>query len=135
MVSTAGNRRIKRTAAQNKDEMSEGFDAIGELVALCERDGFIPKYYVDKPKDKVDRVIKDMQVYTHDLITEELGLENLIENSVKALQREREKILEAAVDEQQKEDELFNYDAAAPNQLTDQDFVDFYNEEGEDEDE
>jgi hypothetical protein len=49
----------KWTAAQNKTEEAELIDSIGELVALCETDGFIPRYYVDSPKDKVDRVIQD----------------------------------------------------------------------------
>ena len=59
------------TAVQNKEDNSEGIDSIGQLVAICEKDGFIPRYYVDQPKDKVDRVIEDMQQYTHDLVTEE----------------------------------------------------------------
>lgn len=132
MVSTVGNCRITRTAAQNKEETGEAVDSIGELVAICERDGFIPKFYVDQPNDKVDKVIKDMQHYTHDLVTEELGLENLIENSVKSLQRERERIQAAANDvgdsEQQEEEELFNYDVPF---LSDQDLIDFRDEEEE----
>ena len=39
-----------------------------ELVALCEREGFIPRYYVDTPNDKVDRTIQDLQTYTQTLI-------------------------------------------------------------------
>jgi hypothetical protein len=50
----------KWTAAQNKAENGEYVDSISELVALCERDGFIPRYYVDTPQDKVDRVIQDL---------------------------------------------------------------------------
>lgn len=112
------------TAAQLKEKEQEGIDSVGELVAICERDGFIPRYYVDQPKDKVDRVIQDMQVYTHDLITEELGLENLIENAVASLQRERESIQAAAATdvEAEAEDELFKYNQ---DELEDQDYVDF----------
>jgi hypothetical protein len=47
----------KFTAAQNKAESGEYVDSVSELVAVCEKDGFIPRYYIDEPKDKVDRVI------------------------------------------------------------------------------
>ena len=53
----------KFTAAQNKAEQGEYVDSISEFVALCEKDGFIPRYYVDGPQDKVDRVIEDMKFY------------------------------------------------------------------------
>ena len=116
----------KFTAAQNKEETGEAVDSIGELVALCERDSFIPKYYIDKPNDKVDRVIQDMQQYTYNLVTEELGLSNLIENSIKALERERESILAAAEtaenSDQKYEDELFDYNNKI---ITDEDFMEF----------
>lgn len=51
----------KFTAAQNKGENGEAVDSISELVMMCEKDGFIPRYYVDQPKDKVDRVLQDLQ--------------------------------------------------------------------------
>ena len=125
----------KFTAAQNKEAEEQGIDSIGQLVAICEKDSFIPKYYVDKPQDKVDRVLQDMQEYTHDLVTDELGLGNLIENSLKALEREKEAIAAAAEmdetrQEQQEEDRLFDY---ADEQLTDQDFIDIQKEMEEDE--
>jgi hypothetical protein len=47
----------KFTAAQNKAESGEFIDSIGELVALCEKEGFIPRYYIDEPNDKVDRTL------------------------------------------------------------------------------
>jgi hypothetical protein len=50
----------KWTAQQNKEEGNDTIDSIGEIVAICERDGFIPKYYTDTPKDKADRVLQDM---------------------------------------------------------------------------
>lgn len=42
------------TAAQQKETTEGVVDSVGELVAMCERDKFIPRYYVDKPADKVD---------------------------------------------------------------------------------
>lgn len=126
----------KFTAAQNKEEQGEYVDSIGELVAICEKEGFIPKFYIDSPNDKVDRVIQDMQQYTHDLVTEELGLANLIENSIKSLERERESIKSAAEGtedfEQEQEEKLFSTEGT---QLLDSDFIDFFDSDIEEEDE
>ena len=111
------------TAAQNKAEQGEYVDCICELVQICEEQGFIPRYYTDGPQDKVDKIILDMQKYTHDLVTEEMGLGNLIENAIKQLQDEREAIREAASKEDGDEDDaLFNFDPVA---ITDKDMEDF----------
>jgi hypothetical protein len=48
------------TALQNKTDTKDFIDSIGELVELCEQQGYIERYYVDKPKDKVDLTIADM---------------------------------------------------------------------------
>lgn len=74
----------KFTAQQNKEEKGEYVDSISELVALCERDGFIPRYYVDTPQDRVDRVIQDLEEYTRTLVLEELHLGPLIEKAIRA---------------------------------------------------
>lgn len=104
----------KFTAAQNKAENGEIVDSISELVMMCEKDGFIPRYYEDAPRDKVDRVLQDLQEYTRSLITEETNIGNLIENAVKQIQedkaREAENIADAASDEDILEDALFNDD-------------------------
>jgi hypothetical protein len=50
----------KFTAAQNKAESGEYVDSISELVELCEKQGYIERFYVDDPNDKVDATIKDM---------------------------------------------------------------------------
>ena len=103
----------KWTAAQSKTSETEVVDSIGELVAMCEKDGFIPRFYVDGPQDKVDRVIQDMQIFTRQLVTDELGLGNLIENSIKNLEKEKESIEAAANagenNETAEEDKLFDY--------------------------
>lgn len=80
----------KFTAAQNKAESGEYVDSVGELVMLCEKDGFIPRYYVGEPNDKVDQTIIDMKRYTKTLITEETNLGNLIEEAIKNNQKEDE---------------------------------------------
>jgi len=74
------------TAAQNKTEEGDFVDSVGELVAICEKEGFIPRYYVTDPNDKVDENLRDMQRYTKVLITEETNLGNLIEQTIKKLE-------------------------------------------------
>lgn len=119
----------KFTAAQNKAEQGEYVDSISELVALCETDGFIPRYYTDGPQDNVDHVLLDMQHYTKQLVTEEMGLGNLIENAIKQLEKDRE--AQSAVettDDEDNFDKMYDYDAV---ELTDQDFSDLYKFEEE----
>ncbi len=115
----------KFTAAQNKTDSGNVVDSISELVALCEADGFIPRYYVEQPNDKVDRTIQDIQAYTHQLVTEEMNLGDLIENAVRQIQKDKEKEAlhdaEAASDDDQFESELFDTDKK--QFLTDQDYT------------
>lgn len=101
----------KFTAAQNKAEQGEYVDSISELVAICERDGFIPRYYVDTPQDKVDRTIQDLQEYTTNLITEEMHLGALIERAVHQMESDNDKDdLEDEIDEEEAlEKELYEH--------------------------
>ena len=78
----------KFTAAQNKAESGEFVDSVGELIALAEKYGYIETFYVDKPNDKVDITIKDMQRYTRRLIEEETNLNELIEAAIERNNRE-----------------------------------------------
>jgi hypothetical protein len=50
----------KFTAAQNKAESGEFVDSVGELIELCEKQGYIERFYIDQPNDKVDLTIQDM---------------------------------------------------------------------------
>ena len=72
----------KFTAAQNKAENGEFVDSVGELIALCEKDGYIEKFYVDGPQDKVDVTIQDMQRYTRRLVEEETNLNELLQAAI-----------------------------------------------------
>lgn len=114
----------KFTAAQNKSESGNAVDSISELVMLCEKDGFFPRYYVDGPQDKVDRTLQDIQNYTHQLVVDEMNLGNLIENAVKQIQIDKEKEAiheaDAANDDEIFEAELFDEDKKAF--LNDEDF-------------
>ena len=97
--------------AQQHDETTDAIDSIGELVAICERDGFIPKYFVEGPKDKADRVLQDMQKYTKDLIENESGLSIMMERALKQIDDEEARIKAAAeAGEDADEEAMFNYD-------------------------
>lgn len=74
-----------------KEANEDSMDSIGALVALCEAEGFIPRFYIDQPNDQVDATLQDLQNYTRSLIFNELNLGNLIENAVKAMVQEEEK--------------------------------------------
>lgn len=125
----------KFTAAQNKAESGEYVDSISELIMICEKDGFIPRYYTDGPQDKVDYVIQDLQDYTHTLITEEMHLGALIEKAVKKIEEDRLKELEDEIDDLD-EDEAFERELFAKNdeEMSLEDYRDFklFEEEQED---
>lgn len=73
----------KFTAAQNKAEQGEFVDSVGELIEMCEKQGYIERYYIDSPNDKVDFTIQDMQRYTRTLIEEETNLSTMIEAALR----------------------------------------------------
>lgn len=126
----------KWTAAQNKTEENELIDSVGELVALCERDGFIPKYYVDSPQDKADRVLQDMQIYTKELIENESGLSIMMERAVSQIEEEEARIKAAAeLGEDGDEEAMFNYDKPAFDFDDYSEFKDFEEELAEEDEE
>ena len=121
----------KFTAAQNKAEQGEYVDSISELVMICETDGFIPRYYVDEPKDKVDRVLQDLQNYTRTLVTEEMNLGNLIENAIKQIEIDKEKEAQGDAEAANDEDLLDNllFSDQAESVINDEDISRFYDQE------
>lgn len=116
------NKSAKFTAAQNKADSGEFVDSVGELVYLAEEMGFIPRFHADEPKDIVDVTLKDMKGYSYRLITEEMGLGNMIEAALQQMIREQEKE-EGDLDEN---DEFLDPDASGV--LDDIDHEDYYNE-------
>ena len=78
----------KFTAAQNKAETGEFIDSIGELIELCEKEGYIERYYIESPKDRVDLTIADMQRYTRTLIEEETNLPIMVEKALREIDKE-----------------------------------------------
>ena len=78
----------KFTAAQNKAESGDFVDSIGELIELCEKQGYIERYYIESPKDRVDLTIADMQRYTRTLIEEETNLPVMVEKALREIDKE-----------------------------------------------
>ena len=115
------------TAHQNKQENGEYIDSIAELVELCEKEGYIERFYIDDPNDKVDITIRDMQKYTRDLVEKETNLSVMIEQAIKANMKEDE-------DEEDGDEIIFEDDLI---EVSDSDFEEFQNflEEEQDEEE
>ena len=117
-VSESVRKSAKVTAAQNKEQKSDYVDSVGELVAMCERDGFIPRFATDIPQDKVDLTLKDMNSYVHKLVTQDLGFGQQIEDALKKIQ----------IQQQMRESEETSkmMDGETP-ELIDEDYEEFYN--------
>ena len=111
------------TAVQNKGESGDFIDSIGELVAICEKQGFIPQYYVEGPQDKVDKTLQDLQHYTRTLVTEEMNLGNMIESSLREIVKDREREAQVNVEDGDDEDEELSYDQ--DEELTQEDYEEY----------
>ena len=117
-VSESLRKSAKFTAAQNKEQKNDYVDSVGELVAMCERDGFIPRYATDIPQDKVDLTLKDMNSYVNKLVTQDLGFGQQIEDALKKIQIQRE------MAEAEETEKLI--EGKTP-ELIDEDYEEFYN--------
>ena len=113
----------KFTAAQNKAETGEFVDSIGELIELCEKEGYIERYYIESPKDKVDLTIADMQRYTRTLIEEETNLPLMVEKALREIDKEDKSNAENEETDIIDDIDLSLEDLEAT--LKDQDFSDF----------
>ena len=109
-VSESLRKTGKFTAAQNKTAKSDYVDSIGQLVSICELQGFIPRFATDIPQDKVDLTLQDMKGYLHKLVTQDLGFGQQIEDSLKKIMLQKE-MNEAA--DQNEDPELQDEDFAA----------------------
>ena len=75
-----------------------------------------------------------MKFYTRTLVTEEMGLGNLIENAVKRLEKKQEQEAEEVNNpEETEEEKLFDYNNNIA--ITDGDFQDFFDWEEQEEEE
>jgi len=111
-VSESLRKTAKFTAAQNKDDKDEYVDSVGELISMCEKEGFIPRFVTDIPQDKVDATLKDMNDYVKKLVTQDLGFGQQIENALKKIQIQKEM------------EESFDQDVV---ELNDNDFEEYHN--------
>lgn len=120
----------KFTAAQNKAEEGDFVDSVGELIEMCEKKGYIERFYIESPNDRVDLTIQDMQRYTRTLIEEETNLSNMIELALKQNAKEDQENT-GVEDDIVDEDSLINLDDIE-EELKDSDyeeFADFLEEE------
>lgn len=117
----------KFTAAQNKTESENEFQAVSELILMAEEEGFIPRYDISVPQDIIDATMRDMERYLNTLVREEQGLGNLIEVAISQMKREEEANaeLEAALEGE----------SLVEEDLTDEDYIDFYEFQEEDDEE
>lgn len=114
----------KFTAAQNKAESGEFVDSVGELIEMCEKQGYIERFYIEQPNDRVDLTIQDMQRYTRTLIEEETNLSNLIEVALRQNAKEDAEASENNEDDIVDENTLVSIDEIEKT-LKDSDFADF----------
>lgn len=124
-VSESLRKSAKFTAAQNKEQKGDFVDSVGQLIAICERDGFIPRFATDIPQDKVDMTLRDMNEYVRKLVTQDLGFGQQIEDSLKKIMLQNEMNKEAEARQEEEGDE---YDPYAPTELEDEDIIDYYDE-------
>ena len=116
-VSESLRKSAKFTAAQNKEEKNDFVDSVGELVSMCEREGFIPRFATDIPQDKVDLTLKDMNKYLYKLVTQDLGFGQQIEDALQKIKIQQE---------MQENNDLSLDGDADSEELIDQDYEDFY---------
>ena len=112
-VSESLRKTAKFTAAQNKEQKDNFIDSIGQLITLCEKDGFIPRFATNIPQDKVDATLKDMNEYVRKLVTQDLGFGQQIENAIKKIKIQQD--IKDSIDKENDE-------------IEDEDFKEFYEE-------
>lgn len=115
----------KFTAAQNKAENGEAVDSVGELIALCEKEGYIERYYTEQPNDKVDIAIKDMQRYTRRLVEEETNLNELLEAAIERNAKEDATATDEDIVDFDDNDEAALLEDNDDDVITDEDFQNF----------
>lgn len=124
-VSESLRKSAKFTANQRKETKGDFVDSVGQLVALCEQEGFIPRYATNIPQDKVDATLKDMNNYLKKLVTQDLSFGQQIEDSIKKIQLQKE-LNESMSEIKDPDNDDNDYDT-----LTDEDITDYLNEEHE----
>lgn len=111
----------KFTAAQNKETSDDFTDSVGVIVALCEQQGFIPRFHEER-QDIVDLTKNDINGYLRNLVMEEMNLGNMIEIYLQKMQMEENRKEDTLNDE---DDEAFVLEELEKTVLEDRDFEDF----------
>ncbi len=99
-------RSAKFTAVQNKTEEEAFISSIGEMVRLCESEGFIPRYHDEENDDIVDLTIKDITAYLDRLVKTELNLGSLIESTIKQMELQSTEDDDAVTAEELEDDDF-----------------------------
>jgi len=88
------------------------FDSVGEVFAYFEKQGWLNEFYDDTPRDQVDLVMKDTQLWLRNLYKNETGIGEDVDRRIEALKiaDEMENALLAAPDDglDDFENEAFN---------------------------
>jgi len=109
-VYDAMRKSTKFTAVQNKEDKNDAITSIGELIVMCEQNGFVPQFATDIPQDKVDYTLKDMNNYINKLVTHDLGFGDQIENAIKMLKLRAEEEERANIEEDKEIESLGDKD-------------------------
>ena len=110
----------KLTAAQNKEAKENFVDCIGNMVVLCEKEGFIPRYDTSSPQDKIDKALQDMNNFTQTFAKQNLGLSQQIEMYLKRIEIQNQQSQEEDEKEYNEEDFVEYYDTIEEESALDQ---------------
>lgn len=92
----------KFTAVQRSaSDKAGGMNTFGEMFEYIEKNGFIPKFHTDEPKDIVDETIRNIEAFTKRLVLGDTNIATQIENQIDKLrsQVEEEELVEEDADE------------------------------------
>lgn len=75
-------------APQQQKDRNQSTFSISQLAFYIEKNkGFIPSFYVERPQDKIDGILLEMQKYTERLIKGEPEIETLLKGQEQVLQK------------------------------------------------
>ena len=110
----------KLTAAQNKEAKENFVDCIGNMVVLCEKEGFVPRYDTSSPQDKIDKALQDMNNFTQTFAKQNLGLSQQIEMYLKRIEIQNQQSQEDDEKEYSEDDFVEYYDTIEKESALDQ---------------
>lgn len=108
----------KFTEAQRKEEKSDDFDCIGQIVKFAESKkggGKIARHKIDTPLDVIDQTINKLKQYYVDLIKNDANIGQQIENYIKKKE---------AIEQQKLDEEKAKAQGLEHYMIKDEDFID-----------